>query len=122
MSTTRFAPIYYKNKKVATLENVTYSIKSGNEPLIITEGWDGISEGAVTCDASASCIDPVEGSGMSFIDDLLNKKLVQIGIPIDGKIHQFTACVMGADFSSDAKSGKTTGKFDFSGGKLKVVG
>lgn len=121
--TVRFVPLYINQKKLATLENVTFDIDSGDEDLIATEGWVGATDGAITCKATADCISPVDSSqeGVSFVDAMLNKKYVNCSVPWMGKIYSWTARFKGAAMKSEPKSGKTSGSFSLTGGQLRAV-
>lgn len=121
--TMRFCPLYINQKKLATLENVTFDIDSGDEDLIATEGWVGASDGAITCKATADCLSPVDSSqeGVSFVNAMLNKQYVNCSVPWMGKIYSFTGRFKGANMKSDPKSGKTNGTFNITGGQLRAV-
>ncbi len=113
--------MYFKSKKVAELEDVSYEIMSNDESLIGTEGYLTHSEGAVTCKITATAIIPVGGTTPNMLNSLLNKEDVGIGVPIDGGLQKFTGRLTGVSYDSNSKSGKTTGKFTVEGGRPDVT-
>lgn len=117
----RFAPLYFKQKKIGELETVELQVMSGDEQMIGTEGLLGHSEGAITCKLTAGCVIPVGGTTPAMIDALLNKEDVDIGLPIDGGTFKFTGRLTGVTYNSESKSGSTKGKFEISTGKPTKV-
>ena len=115
--------IFYKGKRIATMQNVTYSIKSNDTQEMADSAvynTDGITTTEIGCDT----IVPLAGVGVSIVDDAVNHRDVDITIGIvDGKIHEILACRnTTCDFSGEVASGKMTGKFSWMGGSPKISG
>lgn len=117
--TVRKAPLYINKKKVGTLEDCTFEIMSNDEQIVATEGWEGATDGSLTCKAEANTFSPIGGAdGAVFVNTMLNKQYVTVDVPWEGKIFSFTGRFNTANMASNMKSGKTTGKFTVEGGKL----
>lgn len=109
-------PIYVASKKIAEVTDGTYDITSNDESQVTHDGYIGHSDGATTCKADFNTICPVAGHEFNFVDLILNKQYVNIGILADGKLLQFTGRLVTLGYTTDSKSGKATGKFSFEGG------
>lgn len=108
--------LYRNNKKIAELQTVKYRLDSNDEAQVTTEGYLDHSDGQMLTSIDAECIVPVAGVSVDLVKDMLDKKSVDMGIPVDGKYHQMKMRVEKAEYSGDAKSGKLTGSFTFGGG------
>lgn len=118
----RHASVYFKGRKVATCHQSTFDIASGDETQLGDEGYIGHSDGATMSKVECDTVVPVGGVGVTFIDSLMRKQYVEMGLAlIDGKVAKVTMRIVNASFSSDAKSGALTGKFSFEGGVPKFV-
>jgi hypothetical protein len=118
----RSAPIFFKSKKVAEIESADYEINSNDEDQFGSEGWMGSSSGATTTSITCNVIVPVAGLTVTLTTALLNKEQVQIGVAVDGKLHQIDMQPKTAKFTTDSKTGTLKGSFMFSGGAPQPVG
>lgn len=114
--------MYMGGKKVAEMYDNTYDIASGDEPQYGDDGFEGMTDGAVTTQLDCTTIVPVSGMSVSIVNALLGKQDVDITLGIiDGHIHQITMRPTGANFKSDAKTGSLAGSFKFFGGVPKIT-
>lgn len=118
----RALPIFIDGKKIAECTGGTYSIASGDEMHIATDGYIGHSDGATTVKIDPECIIPVKGMQITVDAILLGKKYVQIGVPVNGKFHQVDCRLISASYKWDAKTGSATGSFNFEGGQPEITG
>lgn len=115
--------LFYKGKRVATLQNVTYRIKSNDTQEMTDDGVHN-TDGIVTTEISCDTIVPITGIGVSIVEDAIrhNDVAITIGI-VDGKLHEIEdARNTEIEFSGEAASGKMTGKFSWHGGEPKRTG
>lgn|SRR5512138_1663505 len=115
--------LFYKGKRIATLQNLTYSIKTNDTQEMTDDGvhnTDGITTTEVSCDTLV----PIAGVGVSIVNDALNHNDVDITVGIiDGKIHEIEAMrATEIQFTGEVASGKLTGKFTWIGGQPRVTG
>lgn len=118
----RAAPLYLDGKKVAEVSDGSYDIESGDEIQIGSEGVIGISDGTPVVNAQFNCIIPVKGMSVAVDSMILNKKYVQLGLPVNGKFHQCDGRVHSANYSWDHKNGRFNGAFKFMGEGPEVTG
>lgn len=117
----RFAPISINHLKIGEAENVTYDIETGDEIQIGADGVLGLSDGTATCTATFNAIIPVKGMGFQIDNVILNKLYVDIKIPLNGQQHVATGRITGVNYSTDAKTGRCTGQFKFTGGSPQLA-
>lgn len=115
-------PLYFNGKKIAEVSDGSYDITSNDEAHIATEGYFGHSDGATTSKVNPNCVIPVRGMQTTVIDVLLNKRYVQMGIPVDGKFHQVDMRCVSANYKWDHKNGSMMGSFAFEGGEPDLAG
>lgn len=118
----RALPLYIDGLKVAEVSNGTYDIATGDEIQIATDGVMGLSDGAATTNMSFNTIVPVIGMKAKVDDMLINKKYIDIGIPVNGAFHTCTGRLVTGSYSWDHKNGTCTGAFTFNGGPPTKTG
>lgn len=118
----RALPLYLDGKKIAEVSDGSYDIESGDEMQIGSEGVLGISDGTITANASFNCIIPVKGMQIAIDQIILNKKYVQLGVPVNGKFHQCDGRLSGVNYSWDHKNGRCNGAFKFMGAGPELTG
>lgn len=123
MPKVRHGSLFFNGKKVATLQNLTYKLKSNDGQEIADSGaynTDGIATSEVSCDT----IVPVAGVGVGVVKALVNHEDVALTLGIiDGTIHELTeARTQEAEFTSEVASGKQTGKFSWHAGAPNITG
>ena len=117
------AALIYRNKRVATLQNVTYRVNTGDTQEKADSGTyntDGIPDVEVSCDT----IVPVEGVGVPITRDALEHEDVNLSLGIvDGTIHELIGCrAREMEFASEVATGKQTGRFTWFGPKPRIIG
>lgn len=118
----RHASMYVGGKKIGEMFNNKYSMNSGDEPQYGDDGFEGMSDGAITTNVTCTTITPVTGMSVNLVNALLQKADVDVAIgTLDNHIHQVTMRCTKAEFTSDAKAGTLNGDFEFMGGVPKVV-
>lgn len=118
----RHASIYDGATKVAEMFKNKYHIGSGDEPMFGDEGFEGMTDGAITTTLEFDTIVPTAGMSFDPDDAMLNKRDLQISIgTISGKVHQVEMRMTDADYESDAKAGSLTGSFKCFGGTPSVT-
>lgn len=117
------AALFYKSKRVATLQNVTYRINS-NDTQELADGGAYNTDGIVVTEVSCDTICPVSGVGVSIVRDLVEHRDVDLALGIvDGKIHEIQECrAKSAEFTGEVTNGKLTGKFEWHGPAPKITG
>jgi hypothetical protein len=115
--------LYYKSKRWATLQNATYTIKSGDTQEL-ADGGAFNTDGIVTIEISCDTIVPLSGTGVSVVLDAISHNDVQITVGIvDGKIHELEDCRnTECTFTSETTTGKLTGKFTWHGSLPRISG
>lgn len=115
--------LFYKGKRVATMQNVTYRIKSNDTQEMADNGAYN-TDGIVTTEVSCDTIVPVKGVGVSFVQDTVQHNDVDLTLGIvDGKIHELEQCRNNEiEFTGEVSSGKLTGRFGWFGGAPKITG
>jgi hypothetical protein len=99
------APVYYDNKKVAELSGHTTSLDSGDEEQIGQDGFLGWSDGLTMMTIEADMVSPVAGISVPLLINMINKKIVTVGVPVDGKFLQSEMRVTNMKYTSDSKAG-----------------
>jgi hypothetical protein len=113
----RHASMYVAGKKVAEMFSNTYHVGSGDEPQFGDDGFQGMSDGAITTTLDCETIVPVIGTSVDILSLLLNKQDSDINLGLmSGRLHTVTMRCTEADYKSDAKTGTLTGTFKFFGG------
>jgi hypothetical protein len=115
--------LFYKGKRIATLQNLTYTIKT-NDTQEMTDSGPHNTDGITTTEVGCDTLVPLTGVGVTAVTDALNHEDVDITVGIiDGKIHEIQAMrATEIAFSGEVASGKLTGKFTWHGGAPKVTG
>lgn len=115
--------IFYKGKRIADMQNVTYSIAT-NDTQELTDGGPHNTDGIAVTKISCDVIVPVAGTRISVVKDALKHEDVALSLGIfDGSIHEIQdARATDLEFSGEAASGKQTGKFSWHGGAPKITG
>jgi hypothetical protein len=108
--------IYINSRKVAEVESSTYEHMSNDEAQIGTEGYVGHSDGAEMTRASFTGIIPVAGMEVRVKEIIKNKEYVTMQFLVDGDVESAEGRITGRNYSSDNRSGKLTGVFNFEGG------
>lgn len=117
----RAAPVYVDNRKIAEIESGTYEHNSNDEAHIGVEGYIGHSDGADMCTVSFNTVTPVAGHEFALKQVILDKRYVQIGLPIDGGYEAWEGRMLSRSYNWDSKTGSCKGSFKFEGGKPTVV-
>jgi len=120
---TKSGSIFYKNKRIANMQGIEYSIKP-NDGQEITDGGvhntDGVTTTTVTCNALV----PVRGVGIDVVRDAVEHNDVDLTLAIiDGKMHELLACrATEINFTGEIATGKLTGRFSWHGPGPKISG
>lgn len=115
--------IFYKSKRIATMQNVTYRIKTNDGQEVADSGVYN-TDGIVTTEVSCDTIVPVAGVGVSIVKDAIEHQDVNITLGVfDGKIHELEdARNNEIEFTGEAANGTQKGKFSWHAGKPKITG
>lgn len=119
----RHMSFFYKGKKAALASGTQYDIESNDEDQFGDEGWIGSSNGAIATKIRVDTIVPVAGTRLSVVQDMLNKRYVDVGLGVvDGKIHRVQMRIRTVSFTGASQQGTLTGQWEFTGGKPEVTG
>ena len=123
MAKVKSGSIYYNNRRIATMQNIDYTITT-NDGLEVADGITFNTDGIATIKVSCTSVVPVKGVGVSVLEDALRHKDTKLTLGIiDGKLHELSECrAEELNYSGETASGKLTGKFSWhtGGDKLKV--
>jgi hypothetical protein len=116
------ASVIYGTRRVAVLTGFTYRGKT-NSGQEITDAGIHNTIGVFTTEFSFDAIDPIGGSGVSTIEDMINSQQASISIAfVDGKIHVLDdAQPMDFEVQGEKASGKQTAKYNYTAGKPKIT-
>lgn len=117
----RPAPVYVEGVKIAEVASGSYEHMSNDEDTFGVEGWLGMTDGADQVRMSFKTVTPVAGHQKALKDVIVNKRYVQILIPLDGGTEAFEGRMTSRSYDWDSKSGACNGNFSFQGGKPTVV-
>lgn len=117
----RYAPLYIADQKFAEAHTVDYTMTSGDEAQFGAEGYIGHSDGATTVKFSCTAIVPVVGTNVDVVSLIKNKQYVDVALPLNGKFHRASCRCVSANYTTDRKTGKLEGKFDFEGGDPNIA-
>jgi hypothetical protein len=122
MANFRFVSFSINEKKIAELVNTNVKIMANGEQQIGTDEVLGESIGVVTVEASWETVEPVEGTEIDFDELVIEQTPVMLSYEKAAKIYKIDGKIIDSDTSSTSKSGATTGKYSFRGGKPKRIG
>jgi hypothetical protein len=106
----RFQAVYYNSKKVGSVNQSSVKINGNDTRQYGAEGVFGMAEGVIDVDVDATMVFPVEGIGITLLDDLLNKKDVTLAFLMGTQLFSSTFRTINATVDSQSKSGETTVK------------
>lgn len=100
-------PVYYNGKKVAEIASHSVSLDGGDEEMFGQEGFLGWSDGIIMMTIEAQLVVPVQGITVPMLGDMIAKKYVTLGIPVEGKLLQADMRCTNIKYDSDSKAGST---------------
>lgn len=122
--TFRSFSVYIDGKLVGTAQSSQYDIDANDEAVIANGEYAGHTSGAIMTTLSIDTVEPVRPSeSKKLVDAILNHKYLTLSESlIGGQVHTQVMRCKKASFTTDQKTGKMDGKFEFEGGKPEVVG
>ena len=111
------APVYVGSQKWAELQNCSLDIESNDEPQEGIDAYLGDSEGIIMCTLECDTIVPYGGQSVNVLDLIKNKKNVNVGVLVDGKLLQVQMRCRKYGVKSQSKNGTVKGTFSFGGGE-----
>ena len=117
----RAAQVFYKNKKVAEMNEGSLEFAAGRTMLFGSEGYLCHSKGAGTSRGSFKVVRPQAGVSISDVQDCLAQNDVDIMIVADGKRYRQTMAVTSVAMSWNTQSGVFEGTISIEGGPMKVT-
>jgi hypothetical protein len=115
--------IFYKGKRIATMQNVSYTINTNDTQELADDG-PYTTDGRAVTEVSCNVIVPVRGVGVSVVSDAIAHRDVDLSLGIlDGAIHELKSCrARTIKFDGEIASGKLTGTFDWFGPAPTIKG
>lgn len=115
--------IFYRGKRIAMMQNVEYTINTGDTQED-TDGGPVNTDGVVKTEVSCDTLVPLAGVGVGVVQDAIEHQDVAITLGLfDGKIHELKAArARTIRFQGEASSGKQTGRFEWFAGKPAITG
>lgn len=113
----RHFAFYWRNKKAATVNDLTVKFMPARTPVFGAEGLLCHAVGAKMWDVEISEVIPVSGS--TTLDDIekfiYQDATVKIGAQMGGKFFRSEMVVTGVEYKSNSETGKAEGKITLQG-------
>jgi hypothetical protein len=115
-------PVYVEGVgHIADATGGNYDIDNGAE-LGQTDGGTVVMMGRTTCRMNVDTLIPRKGMKARLFEALLQKKIVRVRLPFDGKFHVFSGIIKTGGGSWEFQNGSCKGQFGFIGAEPKVTG
>ncbi len=117
---TAAAPLYIDGVKIGEVTGGSYDVTNGVE-RVVTSDAVALTSGKVVTGVQFKTVIPRAGMGKKLFQEVINKRILKIQLPIDGDFHEVEGMLTSAKADWDQAAGRTDGDFSFVGGTPEIV-